>query len=32
MSVTYEDTFEAVDACEKLERLKRQRGYVGVDS
>ena len=32
MSVTYEDSYEAIDACETLERLKRQRGYVGVDS
>ena len=32
MSVTYRDTSEAIDACERLEHLKRRRGYVGANS
>jgi len=29
MTVTYEDARQAGEACDKLERQKRHRGYVG---
>lgn len=32
MLVTYRDTAQAADACEKLEHLKRRRGYIGAVS